>query len=102
MVKDENAPGLHGLLLAGEGGNRPKQYDRVCRHLKSKHGGDERDGIPEREREEKGKQNKYHDDRAKTLTFSVGDFVLVFWPTKRDKLSNQWQNPFPIAKVITQ
>ena len=56
----------------------------------------------QREREEKGKQNKYHDDRAKILTFSVGDFVLVFWPTKWDKLSNQWQNPFPIAKVITQ
>ena len=42
----------------------------------------------EREKQEKGKQKKYHDESVKTRTFSVGDFVLVFRPTQHDKLSN--------------
>ena len=54
-----------------------------------------------REREEKGKQKKYHEESVKTRTFSMGDFVLVFRPTQHDKLSNQWQGPFPITKEVT-
>ena len=34
--------------------------------------------------------------------FSVGDYVLVFRPIKKDKLENQWQGPFIITKKITE
>ena len=55
----------------------------------------------EREKGEKVKQKEQYDKKAKERVFEVGDFVLVFRPTLKNKLLNQWQEPFPIAKRIT-
>ena len=55
----------------------------------------------EREKGEKVKQKEQYDKRARERAFEVDDFVLVFRPTLKNKLINQWQGPFPIAKRIT-
>ena len=53
-----------------------------------------------REGEGKGKQKKGYNERAKVHAFNVGDFVLVFRPTLKDKLQNQCQELFLIMKLI--
>ena len=60
-----------------------------------------RDLAYEKEKREKVKQKSYYDQKTKEHAFEVGSFVLVFRPTMKDKLANQWQDPFPIAKVLT-
>ena len=55
----------------------------------------------EREKKEKVKQKKCYDQKAKERAFEVGSFVLVFRPTTKGKLMNQWQGPFPIVKALT-
>ena len=55
----------------------------------------------EKENSEKVKQKGYYDQKTKERIFEVGSFVLVFKPTMKDKLSNQWQGSFPIVKVLT-
>ena len=55
----------------------------------------------EREKGEKTKQKTYYDQKARVRAFEVGSFVLVFRPTLKDKLVNQWQGPLPVAKVLT-
>ena len=55
----------------------------------------------EREKGEKIKQKEQYDKKARECTFEVGDFVLVFRPTLKNKLLNQWQGLFPISKMIT-
>ena len=34
--------------------------------------------------------------------FEEGDFVLVFKPTEKNKLLNEWQGPFIVTKQITE
>ena len=55
----------------------------------------------EREKGEKVKQKEHYDKKAREHAFKVGSFILVFRPTLKNKLLNQWQGPFPIAKIIT-
>ena len=55
----------------------------------------------EREKGEKTKKKTYYDQKARVRAFEVGSFVLVFRPTLKDQLVNQWQGPFPVAKVLT-
>ena len=31
----------------------------------------------------------------------MGDFALVFRPTLKNKLLNQWQGPYPITEIVT-
>ena len=33
--------------------------------------------------------------------FEVGNFVHVFWTSRKDQLQNQWQGPIPITRLIT-
>ena len=60
-----------------------------------------RDLAYEKEVEEKVKPKHYHDLKTKDQTFAMGDFALVFRPTLKNKLLNQWQGPYPITEIVT-
>ena len=55
----------------------------------------------EKEKGEKVKQKVQYNKKVREHAFDVGNFILVFRPTLKNKLLNQWQGPFPIAKRIT-
>ena len=55
----------------------------------------------EKERSKKVKQKGYYDQKARERSFEVGSFILVFRPTLKNKLLNQWQGPYPITEVVT-
>ena len=51
--------------------------------------------------ERSGKVNKmYKDRRSKHRSFSVGDEVLVFLPTAKNKLQMVWDGPYKVVKVL--
>ena len=61
-----------------------------------------RDIAQKNEEREKKNQKHYHDRKEVVRKFEVGDFVLVFIPTKKNKLLNEWQDPFIIMKKVTE
>ena len=61
-----------------------------------------RDIVQQNEEREKKIQKDGHDRKAVIRKFEVNDFVLVFKPTKRNKLLNEWHGPFIIMKKITE
>ena len=61
-----------------------------------------RDFAQQNEEREKRAQKHYHDRKVVERKFEVGDFVLVFRPTQKNKLLNEWQGPFIVTKQITE
>ena len=61
-----------------------------------------RDIAQQNEEREKRAQKHYHDRKVVERKFEVGDFVLVFRPTQKNKLLNEWQGPFIVTKQITE
>ena len=61
-----------------------------------------RDIAQQNEEREKRAQKHYHDRKLVERKFEVGDFVLVFRPTQKNKLLNEWQGPFIVTKQITE
>ena len=49
-----------------------------------------RDIAQQNEEREKRAQKHYHDRKVVERNFEVGDFVLVFRPTQKNKLLNEW------------
>ena len=47
------------------------------------------------------KQKGYYDQKVRECSFELGSFVLVFRPTLKNKLLNQWQEPYSITEVVT-
>ena len=60
-----------------------------------------RDIAQQNEEREKRAQKHYHDRKVVERKFEVGDFVLVFRPTQKNKLLKEWQGPFIVTKQIT-
>ena len=61
-----------------------------------------RDIAQQNEEREKRAQKHYHDRKVFERKFEVGDFVLVFRPTQKNKLLNEGQGPFIVTKQITE
>ena len=61
-----------------------------------------REMAREKEDEEKDNQKFYYDRKTTERKFIVGDYVLVFWPRKTDKLLNKWHSPFIVTQQITE
>ena len=61
-----------------------------------------RDLAYEKEIKEKESQKFYHDRKSVVRNFDVGEYVLVFRPTRKSTLENQWQGPYIISKKLTE
>ncbi len=61
-----------------------------------------RDIVQQNEEREKRAQKHYHDRKVVERKFEVGDFILVFRPTQKNKLLKEWQGPFIVTKQITE
>ena len=48
------------------------------------------------------RQKTYFDRKTVSRQFSMGDKVLVLFPTSSNKLLMQWKGPFVIEKVVGQ
>ena len=60
-----------------------------------------RDIAQQNEVREKKTHKHYHDRKVVERKFEIGDFVLVFRPTQKNKLLNEWQDLFIVTKQIT-
>ena len=61
-----------------------------------------RDIAQQNEEREERAQKHYHDRKVVERKIEVGDFVLVFRPTQKNKLLNEWQGPFLVTKQNTE
>ena len=46
------------------------------------------------------KQKTWYDHKAREQSFDKGDKVLVLLPSSTDKLSAEWQGPYPIERKV--